>query len=897
MSPAWHALHAGAVLHRLGSGTQGLTDSEAALRLARHGPNAFRSAPSISAWKVLASQFRSIIVLLLVAAAAIALLTGDSLDAIAIALVLILNVALGFVTELRAHRAMEALLTLEVSRALVLRGGRLRDLDARDLVPGDLIELAPGQLVPADARLLEAAELRAVEAPLTGESATVDKSASATLAVDTPLPDRRNMLYKTTSVVAGRARAVVVATGMETEVGRIGTLAGGIPREPSPLERRLEALGRQLVGVAVAVAVIVAAIGVGQRRSWAELVQTAIALAVAAVPEGLPVVGTIAMAVGTWRMARRRALIRRLPVVESLGSTTVICTDKTGTLTAGDMTLMVLHFAEREVLVSGAGYDPIGGFSADGHAIEPKDDEQLLTALRLACLASRGDVVLQDGVWTAQGDPTEAALAAAARKAGIERAQLVAQWPLVAEMPFSSERMLMATFHQTPTGLVGYVKGAPGRILELSTQVLTAAGIRELRPGEREALLQQNHKLAGRGLRVLALAMQRGEGASVGELSGLIWVGLAGLMDPPAAGVADTIRTFRDAGIRTVMLTGDQRLTATSIARQLGLLRDGEHALDGREVDRLSDDALLEVVGHTAAFSRISPEAKVRIVGAYQARGEVVAMLGDGVNDAAALRKANVGVSMGKRGTDLAKEAADVILEDDRFATVAAAVEEGRVIFANVRKFVFYLFSCNLAEILVMLVAGLAGLPAPLRPIQILWLNLLTDTLPALALAVEPAETGIMRQPPRDPKMPILSRPMLRATAGYGALMALSALAAFGWALAHDATVGRATTMTFMTLALAQILHLGNARSEGPVTSPRRAFANRFAVGAAALALTLQVLSAPALPRVLGLESLGLKEWVLVGALGGVPAVVGQSLKWLRVRRDLNRPVLLRYRS
>jgi P-type Ca2+ transporter type 2C len=887
--PPWHAISAGAVLHRIGSCADGLTDAEASLRLSRHGRNVFRSVPPVSVWTLLFSQLRSIIVLLLLVAALIALLVGDALDALAIALVLVLNIALGFVTELRASRAMEALLRLEVSRATVVRDRQVRSIDARDLVPGDLIEVEAGQTAPADARLIEATELRVAEAALTGESLPADKNAHASIAADSPLSDRRTMIYKATNVVAGRARAVVVATGMETEVGKVGQLAEAVRREPTLLERRLDDLGRSLVGIAIGVAIVVAALGLRQNRSWTELVQTAIALAVAAVPEGLPVVGTIALAVGTWRMARRCALIRRLPVVESLGSATVICTDKTGTLTAGDMTVTVLHLAGREVQISGSGYTPEGEFIVGGKPVTLSQDVQLAAALRIASLTSRADVVLADGEWKARGDPTEVALTIAARKGGLERSSLLLGSPEVAEIPFSSERMLMATFHRTPASVIGYVKGAPGKVLELTTQVLTTDGIRELRPGERDELLEQNHALARRGLRVIALAMKQTDHMPVGDLSHLVWVGLAGLIDPPAPGVAETIHALREAGIRTVMVTGDQRLTAASIARQLGLMQHGEHTLDGREVDQLSNDALVDAVQRTVVFSRVSPEAKLRIVGAYQQRGEIVAMLGDGVNDAAALRKANVGVAMGKRGTDLAKEAADVILEDDRFTTVVAAVEEGRVIFDNIRKFVFYLFSCNLAEILVMLGAGLAGLPVPLRPIQILWLNLLTDTLPALALAVEPGENAVMQQPPRDPKAPILSGTMIRAAIGYGALIAVCALGVFGWGLLHAGSVGQATTMTFMTLALAQILHLGNARGEGPVLSLRRALANRFALAAAAVAVVLQLLPVlvPVLTRVLAIERLDPREWLLVGALAILPALVGQGIKTTRMR--LNR--------
>jgi Ca2+-transporting ATPase len=567
----------------------------------------------------------------------------------------------------------------------------------------------------------------------------------------------------------------------------------------------------------------------------------------------------------------------------------VICTDKTGTLTSGQMTVTAIRLPDREVAVSGTGYAPPGEFSIGGRTIEPAGDAPLELALRIAALASRGDVVAMNGTWQAQGDPTEVALIVAARKAGLERTRLLEEWPQVAEVPFSSERMLMATYHRTPRGVLCCVKGAPRRVLEVADRVVTPDGTRPLDQDERARLLRLNAELATRGLRVIALAMKQAEGQTPGDLSGLTWVAFVGLEDPPAPGVRETIRAFRGAGIRTVMITGDQQLTAESVGRQLGLMGESDRAVDGREVDRSSDSELREVVGRAAAFTRVSPAAKLRIVAAHQARGEVVAMLGDGVNDAAALRKADIGVAMGS-GTDLAKDAADMILQDDRFATVAAAVEEGRTIFGNVRKFVFYLFSCNLAEILVVLGAGLAGVPVPLGPIQILWLNLLTDTVPALALAVEPGDESVMRQPPRDPRAGILTRPMLRATAGYAVLIAVCSLGAYAWALrTGGASYGRTSTMVFMTLAFAQILHLGNARSREAVTSPRRALANRFAVAAVAGTILLQVAPLlvpvgplPSLARIVGLESLSSRDWLLTIGLGAVPAVAGQALKLTR---------------
>jgi Ca2+-transporting ATPase len=649
---------------------------------------------------------------------------------------------------------------------------------------------------------------------------------------------------------------------MNTEVGRIGALTAAVVQEPTPLERRLDTLGRRLALVAIAVAAVVAGLGLAHGVPLADLLQTSIALAVAAVPEGLPVVGTIAMAVGVRRMARRRALIRHLPVVETLGSATVICTDKTGTLTAGQMTATALRLADREVAV------PQGVFAP------PPDVVRLL---RTAALASRGELVEVDGVWQGRGDPTETALLIAARKAGLEPAALHRGWPEVADLPFSSERMFMATWHRTSPGTLLCVKGAPGRVMELSERVATADGSRPLDQTERDHLLELNSELAGRGLRVLAVATKDVVDASEPP-QGLTWLGFVGMMDPPATGVPETIRVFRGAGIRTAMLTGDQRLTAQSVAGQLGLLAPGEKVLDGVEVDRMPDETLRQEVGHTVVFSRVSPEAKLRIVGAYQAGGEIVAMLGDGANDAAALRKADIGVAMGKRGTDLAKEAADLILADDRFTTICAAVEQGRIIFVNIRTFVFYLFSCNLAEILVLLVAGVAGLASPLLPLQLLWLNLVTDTFPALALAVEPGEPGVMRQPPRDPAEAILSRGMLRSIAVYAILIAMVTLVAFFLA---------GTTAAFMTLAFAQILHLGNARGRGPVLTPRTALANRAALAAVVLATGLQLMAAFLTPlaKVLQVAPMSGEQWALVAILSATPAVVGQVGKAVRFGR------------
>lgn len=882
----YHALSVDDALAAVHSRAEGLSDTEARERLRRWGPNTLRATKARPAWKILLDQLRSVVVLLLAAAAAVSLVLGDMMDAAAIAAVLLLNTLLGFITEMRARRAMEALLLLEVPRATAIRSRVVREVDARELVPGDVIRLEPGQSTPADARIIDATDLRLSEAALTGESTPVDKFASAVPA-DTPLPDRRNMIYKGTTIVAGTGTAVIVATGMATELGRIGGLVAAIPEERTPLEKRLNTLGHRLVWVAVGVGGIVAALGVLQGDSLGTMIETGIALAIAAVPEGLPAVATIALAVGVRRMVRRNTLVRRLPSVETLGSVTVVCTDKTGTLTAGEMTATTLWLAGREIRITGAGYEADGAFVEGDHELAPRDDPGHRLALRIGALANRSEVTRNADGWTVRGDPTDAALLVAARKARLERERLLEEWPEVGEVPFSSERMLMATFNRSPDGaLTAHVKGAPGRIIELSARELGSAGEQPLDNARRNRLLDANRELASRGLRVLALACGRVAQADAGALHDLTFVGLIGMIDAPAPGVKETIRTLRDAGIRTVMLTGDQKDTAEAIARDLGVLGPGEEVLDGRELGRMSAQALNDRIERVGAFSRVSPENKLDIVSAFQRNGEVAAMLGDGVNDAPALKKADIGVAMGLRGTDVAKEAAAVVLQDDRFPTIAAAVEEGRVIFDNIRKFVFYLFSCNLAEVLVLLGAGVAGLPLPLLPLQILWLNLVTDTFPALALAVEPGEPDVLSRPPRDPDQAILSSRFVRSIAFYAILITAATLAAFAVGL-RTGTPERAITLSFLTLALAQAFHLGNARSPGHVIAPKRAVANRYALGAVVLVVALQLLAlyyAP-LASVLRVVPIGFRDWLIVLPLAAAPATIGQGLKLIAAHR------------
>lgn len=886
---AWHELPVDEVLRRMQASLEGLSEEEAQVRLSRHGPNALELAKPVSAWRILLDQLKSIVVLLLFAASAIAVAIGDLLEAAAVLAVLVINTVIGFWTEWRARLAMDALRRLQIQEALVLRSGQEVALDARELVPGDVIFLESGVAVPADARVLAETELNVNEAPLTGESLPVSKSsepATEENGEDVPLAERTSMVYKGTLVAAGSGRAVVTATGAATEIGHLSKLVEDTEAGETPLERRLDALGRRLVWLTLGVAVVVTGLGLLRGEELWLMVETGIALAIAAVPEGLPVVATIALAFGVRRMAKRRALVRRLPAVETLGSATLVCTDKTGTLTAGEMTVTAFSVADALVEVSGAGYEPTGQFRRDGAAEDPADVPGLDLALRIGTLANRANVRRGEEGWLAVGDPTEAALMVAAAKAGFDQARLREEYPELGEVPFSSERQMMATFHRTPDGrTVAYVKGAPRRIVEASSQRVAADGVVDIDHDDRERLLAGNHELAGRGLRVLALAYRElapGESLGPGLLNALTFVGLAGIQDPPADGVRETIERFHTAGVRTVMITGDQAVTAEAVARDLGLLRDSGEMIRGRELARMSPGELAERAKRVAAFSRVTPEDKLRIVEAFQQRGEIVGMLGDGVNDAAALKRADIGVAMGVRGTDVAKETADVVLQDDRFETIGAAVEDGRVIFDNIRKFIYYLFSCNLSEVMTLLVAGLAGLPLPLLPLQILWLNLITDVFPALALAMEPPEPDVMQRPPRDPQAAILSKEFMLAVSTYSILITGATLGVFIWALrVWETEVGHAVTLAFMTLALAQLFHVFNARSMGPVLLSRRMFSNLWVWGALALTVGLQLSAVhnPILSRVLRTHVLGAADWLLVLGASLLPLLIGQMLK------------------
>jgi Ca2+-transporting ATPase len=860
---AWHADTIDDVLTRLRSAPGGLGADDAAHRLRESGPNTLPRAAAVPVLRILWNQLASMVVLLLLVAALVALLLGDIIEAGAIAVVLLVNTAIGFFVDLRARRAMDAIMNLVVPRATVVRDGRSQLIESSDVVPGDIVELNAGQSVPADGRLVEAIELRTDEAALTGESMPISKQAVAVLDLGTALPDRVTMVYAGTTVTVGTGRAVVTATGATTELGRIGALVAGVGIEPTPLERRLDVLGRRLAWLTLAIAAVVGGLGTVHGEPFGLVIETSIALAVAAVPEALPAVVTIALAVGLRRMARRHALVRHLPSVEALGSTTVVCTDKTRTLTSGEMTVVRVWTSEGEFDVG------------------PEARSRDAAGVRLiieAARASRPQAAHHgDPAHASGGDPMDAAIFELSSALGLDVGG--AERDIVALIPFSSARRLMAAFERVNGSIVAYVKGAPGRLVDLSDRMVTAAGEQPLDDPGRAELLDVNRRLAASGLRVLGVARGRVSTPEESALRQLAFVGFLGFMDPPAAGVKATIARLRRAGLRTVMLTGDQQPTAEAVGRELGLLSSSDQVLSGRDLDAGSAPIDGDRLARVAAVARVTPEQKLQIVDQLQARGEIVAMLGDGVNDAAALKRADVGVAMGRRGTEVAKQAAAIVLQDDRFETIGAAVEEGRIIYDNIRKFVFFLFSCNLAEILVLLLTGLADLPKPLLPLQILWLNIVTDTFPALALAMEPGDVNVMQRPPRDPKQAILSRRFVGRVVFYAGLITASTLGAFGWALAYSPS--DAVTIAFMTLSLAQIWHLGNARSRRPVLAGRLMFANPYAVGAVVLAVLLQVgiVWVPMLAAVLHLTSLSALEWGIVLGFSLISAVVGQAAR------------------
>ena len=907
----WHALPVDEVLVRLEANqVAGLSTAVAAERLQKVGPNELREAkPPPWWWKVL-RQFQELVIWILLAAAIISVAIGEWADAAAIVAIVLVNGLIGYLQEERARQALVALQRMSAPSARVTRDGEMGLVPAGDLVPGDRIELEAGDNVPADARLLMTASLRVTEAALTGESEPVPKQADANVVMTAGLGDRVTMVHAGTVVAAGHAVAVVTQTGMHTQLGQIAGMLEQTEPEPTPLQRRLAELGRLLIIVCLVVVGVIFLIELSRGGSLFEVLLRAVSLAVAAVPEGLPAVVTLVLALGLQRMAARNALVRRLPSVETLGSVTVVCSDKTGTLTRNEMTVRELVTSTGRYAVSGSGYDPRGTFTRlpdDGSAPVPVDpfvEDDLQRLLRIGCLCNNATIQLagDTAVWQVVGDPTEGALVVVARKAGIGADH---DGPAVLlEKPFDSDRKLMSVVvEHDPVPLV-YTKGAPEVLLARCVAEKQKVGVVPLTTERRQEILAIAAGMADRALRVLAHAWREFEQAGESYTDsvtlegfppatdiveeGLIFAGFTGMIDPPRDEVRQAVETCRSAGIRPVMITGDHPATALAIGCELRLVdAEADRVFTGADLDSLTDQELTQRVEHVAVYARVSAEHKLRVVKAWQQRGDVVAMTGDGVNDAPAVRAANIGIAMGVTGTDVTKEASDMVLTDDNFTSIVSAIEEGRGIYDNIQKFVHYLLSCNAGEVLLMFVAAVLGWPAPLAAIQILWLNLVTDGLPALALGLEPAEQDIMTRPPRPPRESVI--PLRRGLLifSHGLLVAAVSVVAFWITWRGDsANEAKARTLTFCVAAFAQLFFVIGCRSERKTAFSLGFFGNPYLLLAIILSALLQlaVVMLPGLQSVFQIEQTLQKEWVVVLGLALVPVTIVELAKMVPCR-------------
>jgi len=931
---AWHALPAEEVLERLGVGEEGLTSEEAEKRLSEYGQNQLDEAPRPTFLQRLWAQLNNFVVIMLIVASIISAVLGDYVEAAAIMAIVVLNAILGIIQEGRAEEALAALQELSAPDAHVMRDGRRQAVPARNLVPGDIILLEAGNYVPADTRLLETMNLKVEEAALTGESVPVQKVNDLVLEEGASLGDRKNAAFMSTLVSYGRGK-VVTNTGMSTQIGLIASMIQSVESEETPLQQRLDQLGKTLGWAALIICGLVFGIGWVRGYEPLEMFIIAVSLAIAAVPEGLPAVVTISLALGMREMVRRNALIRRLASVETLGSATVICSDKTGTLTQNEMTVTHISIHTKDISVTGSGYAPKGEFYIDDELIDILDYPAAMTALWVGAL--NNDAVLEaeeDDTYRMIGDPTEGAIAVAAAKADRDYWGLGKAFPRVQEIPFDSVRKRMTTIHKVldpddedfspfkpddpqKDWYVIAVKGAPDVILELCTKYQKLEDIDTPMTDEiRERISTANNQLASKALRVIAVAFKVVK-EMPGELTpeevekDLIFAGLIGMIDPPRPEVNESLAVSRKAGIRTLMITGDYPETARAIAESIGLIESQQEVITGAELSQMTDQTLREKIKSVNVFARVSPEHKMRLVDALQSHNEVVAMTGDGVNDAPAIKRADIGVAMGITGTDVAKETADMVLTDDNYTSIVSAVEQGRVIYSNIRKFVFFLLSANVAEIMIIFLATLAGLPAPLTAIQLLWLNLVTDGAPALALAMEKGDPDIMKRQPRAKDEPIINRIMgigitvqtfaqtgvVLLAFGLGLLWHLEAGAVVTgnpiiYLLQHDwrgVDVQTAETMAFLTLAFAELFRAYTVRSERASLFQIGIFSNKYMQAAVALSvvLLLLVVNVPFLQPIFNTHFLNGTEWMVVLSLALIPAVAEEITKFFLRRSNL----------
>jgi len=926
----WHSLSVSEVIEKLGtSSSDGLDPQQAQQRLEQHGQNRLREKPRPSFLQRLWGQLNDFLILILIGSAVVSGIIGWSefahsgettefIDAIAIMAIVVLNAIMGLVQEGKAEQALAALKQMAAPNATVIRGGRQLIIPAAEVVPGDLVVLETGNYIPADLRLIESVNLRIEEASLTGESVPVEKAAGEVIAADAGLGDRHNCGYMSTTVTYGRGRGIVIATGMETEIGRIAEMIQSADEDPTPLQLKLEQLGKWLGIASLAICAIVGLIGVVRDTNLSlifsqglsvyfaqsmdtliEMFMIAVSLAIAAVPEGLPAVVTICLALGMQEMVKRHALIRRLPAVETLGSSTAICSDKTGTLTQNEMTVTRVFVDDMIFNVTGQGYAPVGQFGSADQLVEIPS----FPGLQKLGLASAlcNDSHIEPGKdnpddWDLVGDPTEGALTVLAAKAGYWQNELATSYPRVDEVPFDSSRKRMSTIHRTPENAVeAYVKGAPDMLLDLCDRVYIKGEIQPLSDTYRQQLLEQNRSMASQALRVLGVAYRPLEDlpqATTAEAveQQLVFIGLTGMIDPARPEVRPAIARARAAGIKTAMVTGDYADTAVAIARELELLDEQEaagHVLSGADLDKLSDEELLDAVDDVVVYARVSPEHKVRIVDAHRQRGHIVAMTGDGVNDAPALKHASIGVAMGITGTDVSKETADMVLTDDNYASIVSAVEEGRVIYSNIRKFVYFLLSCNMGEIMILFVAMILNWPLPLTALQLLVLNLVTDGAPALALGMEKGDLDLMDQQPRPVDEPIINREMILGTVIQTIAIAGSTLAAFAIGMNRFTDIRHAQTMAFVTLAASELFRAYTARSERHPVVTIGLFSNKWMQWAVlgSLAVLFATVYVPGLnSTIFGNLPLDLSDWLVVFPMMLVPAVTAEVYKAIRLR-------------
>ncbi|MEM3736514.1 MAG: calcium-translocating P-type ATPase, SERCA-type [Candidatus Bathyarchaeia archaeon] len=877
----WHTLKKEEVLSLLKSRRDGLRDEEAEERLMIYGPNELRRMKGSSPLKILLDQFKDLLISIILFATAISYMLGEVADALVIFAIVVATVVLGFVQEYKAERATDALRRMIPAKARVLRGGEEKKIDAVRVVPGDILLISSGDRIVADGYLLEDHNLQVDEAPLTGEAVPVEKEGDVVLAPETPLGDRVNCIFSGTTVTYGHAVAVVTATGMNTQLGKIAGLLQEIKEEKTPLEKRIEHVGRWLAGFSVIVVMVVSSLGVLRGYGLLEMFLWGVSLLVAAVPEALPAIITGGLAIGMQQMAKRKAIVRKLRAVEALGSIDVICSDKTGTLTKGEMTVKQVYAEGRLFEVKGVGYDPKG---------EVVDGESLKSSPLplIAVLCNNARLVKSNGTYSVDGQSTEGALIVLAKKIGISVEEVRNQYPKVGEIPFSSNRKCMSTIHATPDGrALAFVKGAPEVVIARCNRIHLSGGVRILTEEDRREIYRINDELAKKALRTLALAYKEAQiqekySAEIEE--DLIFCGLVGMIDPPREEAKDAVQICKQASIKTVMVTGDHKLTANAIAQELGIL-DGL-SVTGDELDRMSDNELDAKIEDIAVFSRVSPEHKLRIVKSLKKRGHIVAVTGDGVNDAPALRRADIGVAMGITGTDVSKEAADVILMDDNFATIVAAVLQGRVIYENIKKYLAYLVSKNLGEILIMLVAALIGMPLPLLTAQILWVNLVTDGLPAMALGVDPPDPDVMNRPPRPPRESIFAEGVKAIILVASVIITMVTLPIFGWYLSLEdgEDLAKARTIVFTLIVMFGMFNAFNCRSIRHSIFKVGLFKNRYLLGAVASSTLLQIIVVyvPLLQPYFGTVPLDADDWLLIGAASSTVLLGMEMAKALR---------------